>query len=82
VRWLQMQSPAELMTASTRHLLTGETLVDSTPVTPDMRDPRNRNVARFDSAAMDLKRLAGGPTSVRQRVASMRRHSSPTAASE
>jgi glyoxylate utilization-related uncharacterized protein len=55
VRWLQMQSPAELDDGRRQDtFFTGETLVDSTPVTPDMRDPRNRNVARFDSAAMDL----------------------------
>jgi mannose-6-phosphate isomerase-like protein (cupin superfamily) len=61
VRWLQMQAPAELDDGRRQDsFFTGETLVESDPVTPDMRDPRNRNVARFDADAMDLKRLAGG----------------------
>ena len=61
VRWLQMQSPAELDDGRRQDtFFTGETLVETAPMTPDMRDPRNRNVARFDSDAMDLKRLAGG----------------------
>jgi mannose-6-phosphate isomerase-like protein (cupin superfamily) len=60
-RWLQMQSPAELDDGRRQDtFFTGETLVGSDPVTPDMRDPRNRNTARFDADAMDLKRLAGG----------------------
>jgi mannose-6-phosphate isomerase-like protein (cupin superfamily) len=61
VRWLQMQAPAELDDGRRRDtFFPGEALVESDPVTPDMRDPRNRNAARFDADAMDLKRLAGG----------------------
>ena len=61
VRWLQMQSPSELDDGRRQDtFFTGETMLDSDPVTPDMRDPRNRSIARFDSDAMDLKRLAGG----------------------
>lgn len=61
VRWLQMQAPAELDDGRRRDtFFTGEALVESEPEIPDMRDPRNRNAARFDSNAMDLKRLAGG----------------------
>ena len=61
VRWLQMQAPAELDDGR-RHdtFLPGQALAESDTVTPDMRDPRNRNAARFDADAMDLKRLAGG----------------------
>jgi mannose-6-phosphate isomerase-like protein (cupin superfamily) len=61
VRWLQMQSPAELDDGRRQDtFFTGDPLVESAPTTPDMRDPRNRNTARFDTDAMDLKRLAGG----------------------
>jgi mannose-6-phosphate isomerase-like protein (cupin superfamily) len=61
VRWLQMQSPAELDDGRRQDtFFTGEELVETAPVRPDMRDPRNRNAARFDADAMDLKRLAGG----------------------
>jgi mannose-6-phosphate isomerase-like protein (cupin superfamily) len=61
VRWLQMQAPAELDDGRRQDTyFTGRALVDSAPEIPDMRDPRNRNAARFDADAMDLKRLAGG----------------------
>jgi mannose-6-phosphate isomerase-like protein (cupin superfamily) len=61
VRWLQMQAPAELDDGRRQDtFFPGEALVESAPVTPDMRDPRNRNAVRFDADAMDLKRLAGG----------------------
>jgi mannose-6-phosphate isomerase-like protein (cupin superfamily) len=61
VRWLQMQAPADLDDGRRRDtFFTGEVLAESEPEIPDMRDPRNRNAARFDSDAMDLKRLAGG----------------------
>jgi mannose-6-phosphate isomerase-like protein (cupin superfamily) len=61
VRWLQMQSPAELDDGRRQDtFFTGKQLVEAEPEVPDMRDPRNRNAARFDSDSMDLKRLAGG----------------------
>jgi mannose-6-phosphate isomerase-like protein (cupin superfamily) len=61
VKWLQMAAPAELDDGRrTDTFFTGEVISGSTPITPDMRDPRNRNAVRFDSDAMDLKRLAGG----------------------
>jgi len=61
VKWLQMASPAELNDGRRQDtFFTGEVLVETAPELPDMRDPRNRNAARFDSDAMDLKRLAGG----------------------
>lgn len=61
VRWLQMQAPAELDDGRRQDtFFTGQTLSDSDPIVPDMRDPRNRNAARFDADAMDLRRLAGG----------------------
>ena len=61
VRWLQMASPAEIADGRRRDtFFTGETLVRSDHVIPDMRDPRNRNAARFDADSMDLRRLAGG----------------------
>lgn len=61
VKWLQMASPAELNDGRRQDtFFTGEVLSESTPTAPDMRDPRNRNAARFDPESMDLKRLAGG----------------------
>ncbi len=61
VSWLQMASPAEITDGRRRDtFFTGEALVGSAHVVPDMRDPRNRNAARFDADAMDLRRLAGG----------------------
>jgi len=61
VEFLQMASPAEL-TDGRRHdtFFSGQTLAESTPIVPDMRDPRNRNAGRFDADSMDLRRLAGG----------------------
>ncbi|MGH9019791.1 MAG: cupin domain-containing protein [Acidimicrobiales bacterium] len=60
-RWLQMSAPAELDDGRRRDtFFTGESLVESEPVVPDMRDPRNRNAARFDIASMDLAKLAAG----------------------
>jgi mannose-6-phosphate isomerase-like protein (cupin superfamily) len=55
-----MQAPAELDDGRRQDTFFAQALVESDPVTPDMRDPRNRNAARFDADAMDLKRLAGG----------------------
>ena len=61
VRWLQMSAPTELSDGRRRDtFFTGEVLVDSEPVRPDMRDPRNQNAVRFDAESMDLGRLAGG----------------------
>lgn len=61
VRALQMSAPYELRDGRrVDTFFTGEVLTESDPVVPDMRDPRNRNAARFDPESMDLKRLAGG----------------------
>ena len=61
VRWLQMESPAELDDGRRQDtFFTGEALVETAPYIPDMRDPRNRNAVRFDSDSMDLRRLTGG----------------------
>jgi mannose-6-phosphate isomerase-like protein (cupin superfamily) len=61
VKWLQMESPAELDDGRRQDtFFTGEATVESVPVIPDMRDPRNRNAVRFDSDSMDLRRLTGG----------------------
>ncbi len=61
VKWLQMASPAEINDGR-RHdtFFSSKELEESTPIVPDMRDPRNRNAVRFDSDSMDLRRLAGG----------------------
>jgi mannose-6-phosphate isomerase-like protein (cupin superfamily) len=59
--WLQMEAPAELDDGRRQDtFFTGEPLVESEPVLPDMRDPRNRNAVRFDSNTMDLHKLAAG----------------------
>ncbi len=59
--WLQMEAPAELEDERrTDTFFAGEFSPAGEPVTPDMRDPRYRSVARFDPEAMDLGRLAGG----------------------
>ena len=61
VSFLQMAAPGHLRDGRRRDtFFTGETLAESTPVVPDMRDPRNRNAVRFDADSMDLTRLAGG----------------------
>lgn len=61
VKWLQIASPAEIDDGRRRDtFFTGETLVESDPELPDMRDPRNRNAVRFDADSMDLHALAGG----------------------
>jgi mannose-6-phosphate isomerase-like protein (cupin superfamily) len=61
VRWLQMASPAEIADGRRQDIFfTGESLAETTHVIPDMRDPRNRNAARFDADSMDLRKLAGG----------------------
>jgi mannose-6-phosphate isomerase-like protein (cupin superfamily) len=61
VRWLQMASPAEINDGRRQDtFFSSEALVESTPVVPDMRDPRNRHAVRFDPDSMDLRRLAGG----------------------
>jgi NAD(P)-dependent dehydrogenase (short-subunit alcohol dehydrogenase family) len=55
------QAPAELDDGRRQDtFFTGEPLVETDPVVPDMRDPRNRNAVRFDADAMDLHKLAGG----------------------
>jgi len=61
VKWLQMAAPTELTDG--RRIDTffaADQLMESNPVSPDMRDPRNQNAVRFDSESMDLRRLAGG----------------------
>jgi len=61
VKWLQMSSPAELDDGRRQDTFFDvEAMVESPPTLPDMRDPRNRNAARFDSESMDLRRLSGG----------------------
>jgi len=61
VKWLQIASPAEIDDGRRQDtFFPDEQLIESTPTAPDMRDPRNRNAARFDADAMDLRRLAGG----------------------
>jgi len=61
VKWLHMASPAEIDDGRRQDtFFTGETLAESTPTLPDMRDPRNQNAVRFDSDSMDLRKLAGG----------------------
>ncbi len=61
VEFLRMASPTRIGDGRRKDtFFTGEVLVGSEPIIPDMRDPRNRNAARFDSESMDLRRLAGG----------------------
>ncbi|MGH3733138.1 MAG: cupin domain-containing protein [Acidimicrobiales bacterium] len=61
VRWLQMEAPSEHDDGRRQDtFFPRQTLEESAPVIPDMRDPRNRNAARFDADAMDLRKLAGG----------------------
>jgi mannose-6-phosphate isomerase-like protein (cupin superfamily) len=61
VKWLQMEAPAELDDGRRQDtFFSGETLSESAPDIPDMRDPRNRNAVRFDGDSMDLRRLSGG----------------------
>jgi mannose-6-phosphate isomerase-like protein (cupin superfamily) len=61
VKWLQMEAPAELDDGRRQDtFFTGDTLVETAPDVPDMRDPRNRNAVRFDGDSMDLRRLSGG----------------------
>jgi mannose-6-phosphate isomerase-like protein (cupin superfamily) len=61
VKWLQMAAPTELDDGRRQDtFFTGETLIESTPAVPDMRDPRNQNAVRFDSDSMDLRKLASG----------------------
>jgi quercetin dioxygenase-like cupin family protein len=61
VKWLHMCAPTEIVDGRRQDtFFTGEPLVESTPLPPDMRDPRNQNAVRFDSDSMDLRRLAGG----------------------
>jgi mannose-6-phosphate isomerase-like protein (cupin superfamily) len=61
VQFLQMAAPGHLVDGRrVDTFFTGETLAESAPVVPDMRDPRNRNAVRFDPDSMDLRRLAGG----------------------
>jgi quercetin dioxygenase-like cupin family protein len=60
-RWLQMSAPGELDDGRRQDtFFTGDVLVESAPVVPDMRDPRNQHAVRFDAASMDLKKLAHG----------------------
>ncbi len=61
VKWLQMEAPSELDDGRRQDtFFTGDTLFETAPVVPDMRDPRNRNAVRFDGDSMDLRRLSGG----------------------
>ena len=61
VEFLQMAAPGHLRDGRRIDtFFTGQELVETVPVLPDMRDPRNRNAVRFDAEAMDLRRLAGG----------------------
>ena len=61
VRWLQMSAPGELDDGRRQDtFFTGDELVESTPIVPDMRDPRLSHAVRFDAASMDLKKLAHG----------------------
>ncbi len=61
VKWLQMASPAEINDGRREDTFFPPGVpAESTPVVPDMRDPRNRNAVRFDPDSMDLRRLAGG----------------------
>jgi mannose-6-phosphate isomerase-like protein (cupin superfamily) len=61
VKWLQMAAPTEFDDGRRQDtFFTDEALIESTPVVPDMRDPRNQNAVRFDSDSMDLRKLAGG----------------------
>ena len=61
VQWLNMAAPAEIADGRREDtFFTGETLIPGDVVTPDMRDPRNRDAVRFDPESMDLRRLAGG----------------------
>lgn len=60
-RWLQMAAPGEIDDGRRRDTFFADVeLVRTEAVTPDMRDPRNRNAVRFDGASMDLARLARG----------------------
>ena len=61
VKWLQMAAPTEFTDGRrVDTFFPAETLIESTPSRPDMRDPRNQNAVRFDPDSMDLRRLAGG----------------------
>jgi len=61
VQWLQIASPAELDDGRRQDtFFTGVPLSEGQPELPDMRDPRNRNTARFDADSMDLRKLAAG----------------------
>jgi len=61
VSWLQMAAPTELDDGRREDtFFTGVPLSEREPIVPDMRDPRNRNAARFDADSMDLNKLAGG----------------------
>jgi mannose-6-phosphate isomerase-like protein (cupin superfamily) len=60
-KWLQMTAPGELTDGRRQDTFFAvDTLVESAPELPDMRDPRNQNAVRFDSESMDLRRLSGG----------------------
>jgi mannose-6-phosphate isomerase-like protein (cupin superfamily) len=57
VTWLQISAPTELDDGRRQDtFFTGEPPVESEPVLPDMRDPRNRNAVRFDADNMDLRK--------------------------
>lgn len=61
VKWLQMAAPAGIDDGRRQDtFFTGETLPETELALPDMRDPRDRNAARFDPESMDLVKLAGG----------------------
>ena len=58
---MQVHAPGDLDDSRRQDtFFTGESLVESTPVVPDMRDPRNQHAVRFDGHSMDLGRLARG----------------------
>ncbi|HUX05593.1 MAG TPA: cupin domain-containing protein [Acidimicrobiales bacterium] len=60
-KWLQMSAPAELDDQRRQDtFFTGDEITETTPVLPDMRDPRNQHAVRFDAASMDLNKMAQG----------------------
>lgn len=59
--FLAMHAPGDLDDGRRQDtFFTGESLVETTPQVPDMRDPRNQHAVRFDPHSMDLGRLARG----------------------
>ncbi len=59
--FLEMHAPGDLNDGRRQDtFFTGETIPESAPEVPDMRDPRNQHAVRFDANSMDLHRLARG----------------------